>query len=99
MSIDIQSERMVPFTEAPSHIPGRPHLATVHRWRLRGARGVRLESVLVGGKRFTSQEAIQRFIDATTRAADGGPSLRPESDSARQRRLDRVEAECQAAGL
>jgi len=99
MSIDIHSERMIPFTEAPGHIPGRPHLATVHRWRLRGTRGVRLESVLVGGKRFTSAEAIERFVDATTRAADGDSTPRPESDAARDRRLDRVERELDVAGL
>lgn len=99
MSIDIHAERMIPFTEAPEHIPGRPSLATVHRWRLRGARGARLESVLVGGKRFTSAEAIQRFIEATTRGAEGDDVPRLETNKARAKRLERVDAELAAAGF
>ncbi len=99
MGIDIQNETLVQFTHAPKHIPGRPHIATVHRWRLRGARGVKLESILVGGKRFTSTEAIERFIEATTAAADGEPVPRTETSKAREQRLARVERELQAAGI
>ena len=97
--IDIQNENLIQFTDAPCHIPGRPHIATVHRWRLRGARGVRLDSILVGGKRFTSTEAIERFIEQTTTAADGVTAPRTETSAAREKRLARVEAELAAAGI
>lgn len=97
--IDIQNETPVQFSDAPKHVPGRPHIATIHRWRLRGVRGVKLESALVGGKRFTTLEAIERFIDATTAAADGEPAPRAESNKARERRLARIEAELQQAGI
>lgn len=99
MSIDIQNEELIPFPDAPSHIPGRPHIATVHRWRLSGARGVKLDSILVGGKRFTSIEAIERFIERTTAAADGEGVPRAESSKTREKRLAKVEAELTAAGI
>lgn len=49
--IDIQTETLVPINEIPSHVPGRTHIATCWRWIQRGCRGVKLETVLIGGKR------------------------------------------------
>ena len=63
MAID-QSEDLVAWRHAAESIPGAPHISTLHRWRLRGVRGHRLESILVGGSRYTSRQAIARFIDA-----------------------------------
>ena len=62
MAIDIETEEMVPITRSPMHIPGRPHISTVVRWCTRGVRGLVLESVIVGGRRFTSVEALSRFV-------------------------------------
>ena len=99
MAIDVQYENVIPIKDAPKHTPGRPHIATVNRWHIRGARGVRLETILVGGKRFTSIEAIQRFIDATTAAADGVATVEPPPSAAQQRKLDRLDRELAEAGL
>lgn len=99
-SIDITTENMIPFPDAPKHIPGRPHIATVNRFRLRGSHGVKLETVKVGGRRFTSLEAIQRFVDAVTAAADGRPAtITAPPSTRRQRELDRVDAELARAGI
>ena len=68
--IDIKNETMRPLSDACKEIEGRPHVSTLHRWRLRGVRGQKLETVLIGGRRFTSLEALDRFIRATTAAAD-----------------------------
>ena len=65
--IDIQTEHLVSFKNASKMIPGRSgggvSRATIWRWALTGRRGVRLESVLLGD-RFTSVEAIARFVAA-----------------------------------
>jgi hypothetical protein len=61
MSIDISSEQLVPISQAHQHVPGRPHKSTLWRWILKGVRGQRLETVVAGGRRFTSVEAIERF--------------------------------------
>ncbi|AMV16512.1 DUF1580 domain-containing protein [Planctomyces sp. SH-PL14] len=63
--IDLELETLIPIGEAPRHIPGRPHRATVWRWIQGGVRGVTLESVLIGGRRYTSTEAIRRFLLAS----------------------------------
>ena len=56
MSIDIQSETTCTITEAAKRFPGRPHVATVWRYVHHGVHGQRLETIKVGGKRFTSHE-------------------------------------------
>jgi hypothetical protein len=59
------NERLIPFQAARSEFPGRKRvgLATLHRWCSHGIKGVKLETIFVGGQRFTSREAIQRFVD------------------------------------
>lgn len=75
MAIDIKTETLVPLSKVgewyAQHTGYRPNRSTVHRWRTRGARGVKLETVLIGGKRFTSEAKLQAFSVATTAAADG----------------------------
>lgn len=50
----------------PRRNGGRLHLRTGFRWAGRGLSGVRLETVLVGGQRYTSVPALQRFFEAVT---------------------------------
>lgn len=71
MTIDISCETLLSFSQAAKTLPGNPHISTIHRWRLRGIRGQKLETILVGGRRFTSVEALERFIARTTAAANG----------------------------
>ena len=53
----------------------RLHVATVYRWASKGIRGQRLETEHHGSKRFTSVEAIDRFITRRERT-------RPEIETA-----------------
>jgi uncharacterized protein DUF1580 len=62
MPIDTASETLIPLNAAASLIPGCPHKQTLHRWRIHGVRGRKLETVLVGGRVFVSREAITRFM-------------------------------------
>lgn len=65
--MDLANEQLIPFSQARDEFPGRKRvgLATLHRWRQRGVRGgIILETMVVGGVRFTSREAIQRFVAA-----------------------------------
>lgn len=52
--------------------------ATVWRWCLRGSNGHRLESVLLGSRRYTSREALDRFVGAT----NGGQIAIPTTPTA-----------------
>ncbi len=60
--IDLRCEQMRSLTQATKDVPGNPHVSTLIRWWRRGVRGIRLETIVVGGRRFTSLEAIQRFV-------------------------------------
>ena len=95
MSIDINSEDLIRFAEAARCFPGRPIcIQTLHRWRLHGVRGARLESCLIGGARFTSRQAIDRFI-ANQNAGDSSaapvtPSQRAKQSEAARRELAKM---------
>jgi hypothetical protein len=66
------SEVLFRVKDAVEKASGRtPHAATIHRWVKRGVRGIKLETVILGGLRFTSVEAVHRFMDRTTEAYDG----------------------------
>jgi len=70
MCIDLRKEQPIRLADVPKLnwiLPrrnGRPlHIATIHRWCLRGIRGVRLEFVQFGGTRVTSEAALWRFFE------------------------------------
>lgn len=47
------------------------HIATVHRWRLRGVGGVRLRVVKIGGRAFVTNDDLETFIN---RLSDSSPT-------------------------
>jgi hypothetical protein len=70
--IELSAETIFPsLAAAADSLPGRPHVNTLHRWRIRGIHGIKLETGLIGGRRVTSAEALQRFFIAVTAAANG----------------------------
>lgn len=93
MSIDPSTESLVAIRHAAKYIPGRPHLATIWRWTRR--RRNPLAVLRVGGRVFTSTEAIERFIRADN--AEGERPVQP--DAGRRRRLDDARRELQEAGF
>ena len=67
---NLLDENLVPFAAGIRSLPGRPSVSTGYRFALRGIKGIRLESIVVGGRRFTSREALRRFVAGTTQAAE-----------------------------
>jgi len=61
-SPDILGETLLTLTEACRYFPVRCSRPALERWLRKGSRGVVLESALICGKRYTSQEAINRFV-------------------------------------
>jgi len=77
MPIDATTESVICLTDAAGLIPRRRggrqcHVSTLFRWTTRGCKGVRLESIQVGGTRCTSREALSRFFAALTPSNDPG---------------------------
>jgi hypothetical protein len=94
--IDIERESLITLAEASRLLPGRPSAATLWRWRNRGVAGGRkLETVVIGGRPYTSREALARF------ARQQGGADAPASRSPRQRdkAIAQAEAELAPAGL
>lgn len=58
-------EELMTLAQAAKKLPHGPHVATLYRWMSRGVRGVRLRTCLIGGRRYTSQEALDEFHRAT----------------------------------
>jgi hypothetical protein len=97
MPISPMTEELLPFVAAARRLPslraGRPVApSTLWRWASVGVRGVRLETVCVGGVRCTSVEALQRFI----RELSGLPQVERPSrgEAAHQAAVERQLASC-----
>lgn len=65
--IDVNREQLIDVREAA--VIARVTIQCIHNW-FNGRTGRRLESVKMGGKRFTSREALQRFSE---QGEDGAP--------------------------
>ncbi len=66
----------VTLAAAAKQCPGRPSSNAVWRWCRKGVRSrngqiVRLEHIRVGGRIFTTPEALQRFFQAVAQADAG----------------------------
>jgi hypothetical protein len=107
MAIDISTETVVSLTEATRHLPERrggkrPNVATLYRWTNEGCRGVRLDYTMVGATRCTSLEALQRFFDTLTQAAESGRTpvpTPPVHTKSRQRAIAAAERRLARAGI
>ncbi len=95
--IDIRAEKIVTLSKASKLLPNNPHRSTLERWRLVGRHGIKLETVLIGGSRCTSEEALWRFIAAVTQAADGQPA--EESHASRDAAAESAEQYLAANGV
>ncbi|MCB0311329.1 MAG: DUF1580 domain-containing protein [Bdellovibrionales bacterium] len=69
-ALELQKETLISFTDVPKLLPKRRgkkvHYSTIYRWATKGARGRILESQLIGGIRYTSIPALNRFLGTTT---------------------------------
>lgn len=77
MIIDIDSETLLTLAEAAKRFPRKLSICTLFRWCKNGVRGAVLSSVVIGGRRFTSLEAIHRFIVATSQRDSARPATEP----------------------
>jgi len=92
--IDPATETLIPWQQVAKHVPGQPHLSTLWRWRLKGIKGNRLETLSIGGKRFSSLQAVVRFIDACN--ADDAPATPTFTATQRQHMSDAARQELAA---
>lgn len=70
MIIDVIFNDLIPIEHVPKLLPGNPGISTIHRWRTRGVRGVKLASVRLGGRRLIPRAALVEFIESLTSVVD-----------------------------
>ena len=108
VSIDPTHEQLLSLSQAaklawlPIRRGGRrPCVATLWRWCLQGSHGIRLESIVAGGVRCTTEAALRRFFDRLTEAAE--PQIvAPEPkrfSRERQKQIEAAERRLAAAGI
>ena len=71
--IDLHSEQLIPLNQVPKYLPKRKtgkaiHISAIYRWIQKGLKGVKLESIRVGGTSYTSRQALQRFAEKQTQS-------------------------------
>jgi hypothetical protein len=67
------------------------HVSTLHRWHLRGVRGRRLRTVLIGGRRYVLASDLNRFLAEINQ--------RPSLERTPERRLGLAEAQLDELGV
>jgi hypothetical protein len=100
---DPTTEPPIPLMEVP-RIPWMPrrrgnrkvNISTVFRWAQRGLRGIKLETIQLGGTKCTSEAALQRFFASLTDAA--APQTAP-TPRVRRQQLAQTDRELTEAGL
>ncbi len=70
--ISTTSETLIEFRKIPAHLEKiggkKVSLATCYRWVQTGIAGVHLETICIGGTRFSIIAAIDRFCQESTKA-------------------------------
>lgn len=61
------------------------HVSTVFRWAIRGVRGRKLPTVLIGGRRFVLRSQLQKFASGV---AESDRRTEPPLDTARARSIE-----------
>lgn len=77
--IDIFKDDLVNLHDLPDLLPvsrrgKKTHVSTVLRWALHGSRGHILETVSVGGSRYTTRAAVAKFCAAVARGKPAAPA-------------------------
>ena len=100
--IDLQTEKPLTISKAMG-LPQlrrndrKPHVAQGYRWCSAGLKGIVLESIVIGGSRCTTSEAIDRWI-ARLSGHDHMDSQPVRAPSRRQRDHDKAEKQLTEAG-
>lgn len=105
--IDIQAEQVFALSEGPNRLEverrggKRIHRATFFRWARNGIRGVRLETIRVGGSLCTSAEALARFFARLSDESpgQGTPARVAPPPRERSRQIARTDRELDALGV
>ena len=101
--IDTTTEDLITLTQAAREQPSRTgkrgiNVSTIWRWAKGGLQGIQLETICIGGIRYTSREALRRFFADSTAARDG-TTPQPRTPRQRDRAIAVADSVLSEAGL
>ncbi len=103
--LGVHTSNLCPLREVCKHMPrsrDRPvHPSTIKRWVLSGVGPdrVKLAAVRLGGRWYTTQEDIQRFIKALSGDAAATAATTHQRERQDKKRQDMIDRELAAYGL
>ena len=105
----MKTQQLIPLRDVPRSklLPkrrsgSRVSVSTLFRWALHGLRGYRLDTVMVGGQRCTSIEALQEFFRMLTegqQSHDSTPAGQRSNSCSSLSRARAVAAELDRLGI
>lgn len=100
MQAENQLVKLSKVPEIVERITGdRPHVATIHRWRLRGCKGVKLQTAFAGGHCRTCEKWLREFFAGVTAAANGTSEAPSTASPERSAAVAKAEKELAAVGI
>ncbi len=54
--------KLLSMAQAANSLSNRPAVSTLWRWSSRGVKGVKLQTLVVGGRRYTTPEYLSEFV-------------------------------------
>lgn len=87
--MDIIKENKLTLAEAARELG--LHISTLHRWRLKGVRGRKFPTVLVGGRRYVLRRDLQDFVN--------GDQLEPQRGNEIEQRVRDANRKLDARGI
>lgn len=81
MHIADQRDERLTLNQVAKHLG--VHIGTVYRWSFRGVRGRRLQTFLIGGRRYVALQDLERFLQ--TKESPKSTSDQKRSNTAQER--------------
>ena len=94
------TDDLIPLAQLAKFLPPplkHTHASTGARWALRGVGNprIKLETVKIGGRRFVTRAAVDRFVARLT----GGEAVKAAATAERQRQFEDATRELDAQGV
>lgn len=85
MTDDILSRRdLRPIAELAARLPDPPSAATLWRWHAIGIDGIRLRTIRIGGRRYSTAAAFNEFVQALSALPTQGDRVAPTDANAKR---------------
>jgi len=68
--IDLEHDKLLSLKDAAALIPGQ-NVKSLRRWSVKGSGGTILETVFIGGRRYTTRAFLEQFIEQCTAKKKG----------------------------